>query len=361
MKSYQKILFQVIGSPHSQNETIIKLKGNQIDEIFSYSFENRVALLFLEKLDSAGYRLTAEGLSNLERLRERRRNTDRVLEKITSVLNEKFQNEWVFFKTLKPFPSTPNDTDWFPFDVRNHEKMCKHLCENGFSFLEQAPLQTTLIEDSGRGIADSDKRGGVWYIDCYKQPGADYFIYLDPLKLKKHITFETIDGVQMPNLSPHAELSAICFHNVFPERTYSIETFYLILHYMLLIETEENLDLFIRTSKELHVVRAIVANLKITQSLHIQHFGVPVDSISYVLEELAGTAILSEKERNPIVLPHYFDVSTFWMCFFEKLQEPLSLKSLFVQFFHMLNPIFFIGVVRILIKRLSRGGTYKQM
>ena len=59
-----------------------------------------------------------------------------------------------------------------------------------------------------------------------------------------------------------------------------------------------------------------------------------------------------EKERfnQTQNLPYDFSKLCFWRCFFQKLKDPISFRSLFVQFYHMLNPVFFWGVVRILIK-----------
>lgn len=361
MKNKQDILFSVIGSPFISDQEVILPDSLQVDELFDYSFENRVALLFLERYLEQGGELSEVGLSNLEKMRARRVDTDDVLKKVTDVLDQKYAGEWVFFKTLKPFPSTPNDTDWFPFDVRKHQEMCDHLVENGFSFLEQAPLQTTLIEDSGKGIADSDKRGGVWYIDCYKEPGADYFIYLDPKKMRRHLTYENVGGRKMPNLKAAAELSAICFHNVFPERTYSIETFYLILHYLNVIQNTDDVDNFIKTVKENSVKRAVSANLTITQALHEKFFGSRVGFIDQILS-VFDEEVEERKSFNQMnELPYNFSKMVFWRCFFEKLKDPLSFRSLFVQFYHMLNPVFLWGVIKILKQRMSKGGTYKQM
>lgn len=355
------MLFRLIGSPFVNSDPQELPKAQRLDEVFDYSFENRVALLLLERYVEKGGQLTEQGNRNLEKMRNRRLDTDKVLSKVTDILNMKYENEWVFFKTLKPFPSTPNDTDWFPFDVSKHAEMCDHLIENGFSFLEEAPLQTTLIEDSGVGVADSDKRGGVWYIDCYRQPGADYFIYLDPEKMRRHLTFENINGKSMPNLKAAAELSAICFHNVFPERTYSIETFYLILHYLIVLSDTDDVENFIETVRENHISRAVSANLSVTQALHLKHFSKRIELIDQILAEFDQELGEGDVFTKHPELPYNFSKSCFWRSFFEKLRDPLSFKSLFVQFYHMLNPVFLWGVVRIIVKRMSKGGIYKQM
>jgi len=361
MKNQQDMLFKVIGSPFVNNEDITLPTPEEVDELFDFSFENRVALLFLLTYVELGGKLTETGQHNLKKLQNRRIDTDAILIKVTDILDQKYAGEWVFFKTLKPFPSTPNDTDWFPFDVSKHGEMCQHLLDNGFTFLEQAPLQTTLIDDSGVGVADSDKRGGVWYIDCYREPGADYFIYLDPKKMRKHLYYEDVGDKKLPNLKASAELSAICFHNVFPERTYSIETFYLVLHYLNVIETTGDQANFIATVKENHIERAVSANLAITQSLHEEYFGSKAEFLESILNEFSEEIREGVNYSENGVLPYNFSKLCFWRCFFQKLKDPISFRSLFVQFYHMLNPVFLWGVIKILKQRMSKGGTYKQM
>ena len=357
----QEMLFNIIGSPFIDTNNNSLPGAKEVDDLFDFSFENRVAMLFLERYVELGGVLSDTGKFNLEKLRKRRRDTDDVLSKVTDVLDLKYKGEWTFFKTIKPFPSTPNDTDWFPFDVSKHQEMCDHLIANGFTYLEWAPLQTTLIDDAGVGIADSDKRGGVWYIDCYKEPGADYFIYLDPKKMKRHLVYEDIDGRKMPNLKASAELSAICFHNVFPERTYSIETFYLVLHYLNVIQETNDIDNFIETVKENFVGRAVSSHLAITQALHEQYFGTKVQLVEELLKHFPDEKIESSNYSREALLPYNFSKMSFWRCFFQKLKDPISFRSLFTQFYHMLNPVFFWGVVKILKQRMSKGGTYKQM
>ena len=183
----QELLLTTIGAPASTVR--VRPTPDQVDECFDLAFENRVGLLFLERCRELGVALSPAARENHARLSERRDLTERMMIRLADVLQTVARDRWVLFKSVKPFPSTPNDTDWFPFDRREHPALVRRLLESGFSFLERAPLQTTLIEDSGAGRVHSDKRGGIYYIDCYKAPSADYFIYLDPDKMRRHFTY----------------------------------------------------------------------------------------------------------------------------------------------------------------------------
>lgn len=357
-----KQMFHVIGSPFANNKDVTLPTMEAIDELFEFSFENRVGLLFLQQCKDLGAELSPAGQENYKKLDQRRSDTEDMLIKITGLLNEIHKDNWVMFKTVKPFPSTPNDTDWFPFDEKDHPRLCQHLLDSGFSFLEEAPLQTTLIEDSGVGTADSDKRGGVWYIDCYRAPGADYFKYLDPAKMKRHLIQTEVKGVMIPNLASPAELTAICYHNVFPERTYSVESFYLILHYLKDMQDKNLIDDFIATVNENFVPRAVSANLAVTRALHKHHFGfVPsiLDELLNIFDKSIGEEVTLNSDNY--YLPYNFNNSCFWLCFLEKLRDPISMRSIFVQAFHMLNPAFGWGALKIIWKRTRPGSIYKQM
>ena len=361
-KQYQMI-FDTLGSPFSKKKNLKSPSSESIEKIFSFLFENRIALFYFEEIQKNGFIFKGNLKENFKKLKKRRLDTNKVLVKLTKVLNRKYFNQWVFFKTLKPFPSTPNDSDFILFDVTKHNEMCSYLISEGFSYLEKAPLQTTLIDDSGQGLANSDKRGGVWYIDCYKEPGADYFIYLDVNKLKGFQCYKKINGAKIPTLDPCAELSAICFHNIFPERTFSIETFYLILFYLKEIEASRKIEMLVDFVKNNNMIRALSANLILTNDIHKIYFSKDIDIIKHILSQLGQNPINNKTRKiDDYSFPYFFPKKLFFNVLLEKLKEKKSFISLLNQFFHMLNPFFLISVLVILYKRLyKKGGIYKQM
>lgn len=359
-EKWQNTVFSTIGSPLIGGGVLPETEA--IDDCFDFAFENRIGLLFLQRCIDMGVSLSPTAKAHYDRLDERRQQTEAVMVRLSEILQKKIPDEWVLFKSVKPFPSTPNDTDWFPFDIKRHGELVDYLLSLGFTFLEKAPMQTTLIANEGVGIAHSDKRGGVYYIDCYQAPSADHFIYLDPGKMRRHFMYREVNGTPLPALAASGELTAILFHNIFPEKTYSIESFFLTLHYLAEIEKAGQLDDFVSTVKENFVERAVSANLAITAVLHNRYFG----SVPPFLETLLATfpsAVEEGKlfEEMNCKLPYNFSNGCFWRTFWEKLRDPLSLRSAFVQALHMLNPIFFYDVVTIIWKRTRKGGIYKQM
>jgi len=151
-------------------------------------------------------------------------------------------------------------------------------------------------------------------------------------------------------------------HNVFPEKTYSIETFYLIMHYLAEIERRGQRDEFIAAVRNNCCARAASANLAVTAALHQRHFDFVPEPLTALLTAFpSGRAegrLLASGERS---LPYNFSNTCFWLVFVEKLRDPISIRSACVQLLHMMNPFFFFYVMRIIWKRTRGGGIYKQM
>jgi len=368
MQKEIEIIIKTLGTPFSEKNFIHKreLKAFNLHNLFETAFENRVGLLFLEKLKGLNVDFDEYLQFEYESLWKRYRETQDVIKKLAINLNKVAPNQYSLFKSIKPFLSTPNDTDFFPLgDRKLHKRIVNFLLENGYFFLEEAPLQTTIIDSRGAGKVHSDKRGGTYYIDCYIEPGADYFIYFDNRKLAGYVMDYYIDDVPVKTLNYTADLAMVMYHSCFPEKTYTIETFYLILYFLKRIqekEGSEGINSFVSFCRENHVTRAVKANITITILLHKKFFGF----IPEVLEKLSKEFGYDEIEERTISksnfsLPYNFTFRTFVITFFEKLKERKSFISFGNQLLHMLNPKFAYEVVTIIWKRSTGGGIYKQM
>jgi hypothetical protein len=354
-----RILFQTIGSPIGTGELVPSTED--IEELTEYAFKSRIGLLFLDECRRRGIRLGPAAVELHASLTKRRKATDAVVVKLARKLDEVAAGEWVLFKSIKPFASTPNDTDWFPLDPKRHSELVAHLQHGGeFKLLETAPRQTTLIDRSGEDVADTTKRGGVYYIDCYVYPSTDYFIYLDPRRLRDHVRTTHINEYPIPILSPQAELAAIMFHNIFPERTLTPESYYLVKGYLDRIESEGSFEDFIRVCRDQRVEYAAAANLAFVRAVDREQFGLVDDRTESVIRDL-GHPSLELPGFDPCgAYPHQVSNKVFWATFISKQRDPTSLRSSFTQLLHMLNPVFFADVIKIIWRRSVRGGVYEQ-
>ena len=355
-----RLIFQTIGWPIGTGT--VTPKPDQLEAITEFAFKSRVGLLFLDECVNRGVALGPKALELHASLMNRRWETDRVVAKLARKLDEVAKGEWVLFKSIKPFASTPNDTDWFPFEAQRHQGLVDHLCApgGGFKWMETAPRQTTLIEDGGEGVTDTTKRGGIYYIDCYVAPSTDYFIYLDPRRMRGYTEIQDVAGYPVPILQPHAEMTALMFHNVFPEKSFTIESYYLVKRYLDLMEERGTLDAFVDVCRDQKVEYACAANLVMAREIDQAQFGHQDKRITRILETL-GYADLKIKGFNPAgAFPYELPAKVFWWAFLSKQRDRTSFLSTLKQFAHMLNPIFFADVVRIVWRRTIKGGVYEQ-
>lgn len=355
-----RLIFETIGWPIGTGTR--KPAPQQLETLTEFAFKSRVGLLFLDECLRKGVELGPKARALHASLMARRAATDRVIVKLARRLDEVARGEWVLFKSIKPFAATPNDTDWFPFDAARHRGLVDHLCAegHGFKLMEKAPLQWTLIEDGGIDITDTTKKGGIYYIDCYVAPSTDYFIYLDPARMRDSVEMTRIDGYDVPILQPHAELTAIMFHNVFPEKSFSIESYYLVKRYLDLIEAAGTLDAFVTACRDQKVEYACAVNLALTRDIDAGQFGGNDPRIARLLDAL-GYGDLTIKGFDPFgAFPYAIPAKVFWGAFLSKQRDRTALRSTGNQFLHMLNPIFFADVVRVVYRRTIKGGVYEQ-
>ena len=354
-----RILFQTIGSPIGAGS--MTPDAADIEHLTEYAFKSRVGLLFLDECVRRGVALGPAATYLHQSLTKRRTATDEVVVRLAKKLDEVAEGEWVLFKSIKPFAATPNDTDWFPLDPTRHRELVEHLQRDGsFKLLEVAPRQTTLIESGGDGVTDTTKKGGVYYIDCYVFPSTDYFVYLDPRRLRHHVRSTTINGYRIPILSPQAELAAIMFHNIFPERTFTPESYYLGKSYLDMIEQGDGLQAFVDVCREQKVEYAAACNLALVAAVDRQQFSIEDERVRRLLEMLGWPALevpeFDARGKYPYQVPNRI----FWRSFLSKQRDVTSRRSTGVQFLHMLNPVFFADVVKIVWKRSVKGGVYEQ-
>src|SRR3954454_18214704 len=107
-----QMIFSTIGFPIGTGT--LAPTAAEVDNALDYVFKSRVGLLFLNCCVANGAKLSDRAGEMHSSLQERSSRTRVVIAKLARVLNSADAGQWVLFKSLKPFASTPNDTDWFP-------------------------------------------------------------------------------------------------------------------------------------------------------------------------------------------------------------------------------------------------------
>ena len=101
-------LIKLIGSPYAQD---LPNQEPELDIVkgLQHAFINRIPTLFLEKIDGRDKHL--ELVSQEEKMWARAKKTREVLVRLANKLNKWNPDGYVIFKSIKPYPGTPNDTD----------------------------------------------------------------------------------------------------------------------------------------------------------------------------------------------------------------------------------------------------------
>ncbi|MHC4618039.1 MAG: hypothetical protein ACYTEQ_09835 [Planctomycetota bacterium] len=348
-----------VGSPAGVEPTLSGTTPEAIRDEFQWAWENRIGLLYL--LTVPERTLAPALLEGRESLIRREAETMAVLRRVCGHLNVA-DVRYVIFKTVRPYPFTPNDVDvLFLGTSEEYQRAVDLLMSKGYKKLGVAPLQTLAYDPAGEGKVGPKKEGGTYYLDLYRHAGADYFRYLDTHRAAACVQYLETDGIQIPILKPELELPVMLYHNVFPENTYHIEHFYLVLYYLYGSKAID-LDGFVDQTRRNHYVSAVRANLTITSALHERAFGVVPDRVQSVLEELGGAdrKTAERLKRAGYRTPYYFRAPLFVGAAVAKLVEWNSLSSLFVQGAHMLQPRFMIDAVRAFVMRIKGAGVYEQ-
>jgi len=351
-------LIRQIGTPFEPDR--VYAEPEECKAIYKYAFKNRIALLYLLGLKKSG---RLDGLvGKYEELDFRSKETMVTAARAARVLND-IDVSYVIFKTIRPYPATPNDVDILCLDdSNNYRKAVKAFFDSGYVNLAGiAPMQISFADTRGGQLLNSDKIGGIYYVDLYKAPAVDYFIYLDPDKLKDEIVYSKLNGHSAKVLKPEIELPAILMHSVFPENTYTLELFYSIC-YCLAVFDKRQTDNFVNFSIKSNIAFPVRVCLCLTALLHYEAFGYIPDVLSKTLKAVGGGCPreVSAFRAKDMSTPYKFLPSTFWSAFFRKLKEAPSLKSLGVQGVHMLNPVFLKDFSVSLYRKLTKQ-TYNQV
>lgn len=347
-------LIKIVGSPYLSD--VPNVGDDVLEEIYDEAFKDRVGLLYLTIHRKEGWSRSLE--DKYQKLNERRQKTLKVVASLGDSLNEYGREKYAIFKSLKPYPATPNDTDVINFGEKaKFKSVIEYLYSKGYEFHEWAPMQTTLIHPHGIGKTGKGKKGGTYYIDMYSDISTDYFLYIDKRSLLPYVETRMVEGQNIQNVKKEVELAIILFHNVFPERTFQLEHFYMPLYH--LHEDDFDLDTMITFAEGQKLVRAIATNLTLVEYMHCEIFGFVPERVKLLLDRWGrNVRELEQFKKMGSATPYMISPKTFWLTFYDKLHDWAAFKSLLVQALHMLNPVFFFDVMRSLKNRFSEKGTY---
>lgn len=355
-KNTSFLLMSIIGSPFVNNVSQMgDCKDIDYEKLYAYAWENRVELLFLRALEK---KHLLKGFEDRKEILEKRSFFTRKVAADASKALQASNVDHIVFKSIKPFPATPNDVDIVCLgNKKEYQKGLNAFYNAGFKFIEKAPMQTVLYHPLGEGKVGPKKKGGTWYIDFYRGVATDYYEYINKESLSKYRIERDVEGQKTILLTPEPELAIVLFHNVFPEKTCHLEHLYLCL--FALIDSSFDLNKFIQFSEDNCLERGIKANLTVFEALHKKVFGVVPEPIEMLLDRWGRNKSiqdgLSSVNYN---MKYIFSGAEFWKVFFSKQREAYSRKSLIRQCVYMLNPVCFLDTLRSALVRTFSKDNY---
>jgi hypothetical protein len=346
-------VLRAIGSPFVPSDGW-SFSASETRQLLDCATDNKIGLLFLETAKRNTFLGDLEPIYREER--ERYLQTLVTAQRVACFL-EQAGVEYALYKTLKPFPITPNDVDVLLFGDRGEQEAAiGALSEAGFAVVGVAPLQTCMYDGRDGGHGNSNKQGGIYYVDLYREASASHVIYLNKQLLRATVqNVETRVGSQrVHTLRPEADLLATLAHSVFPEQLYTLNDYYSTLYYLTQMDTQASVD-FVTMVEENSVSYAVRSSLGITAALHhATHNLVPLN-LRETLAALGGsTREVSRFTRGSSETPHRFSVYAMLVFLLERAKDARGRASIVRQLMNMWKPQFARYILQVAIDRRRR-------
>jgi len=350
-------LLKTIGSPFSSIALESVSNSNEATKLYTLALKNKIGLLYLDALKK--HREFRDFKSEYEKGYTRYTETLVTAINISKLLDSAGIDH-VIFKFFKLYPNTPSDVDvLFLCSDDEYIKATEMLIRKGYYKIGETPSQTVVYDLRG-GYDRMDKRtkggkkGGIYYIDLYREAAASCIIYIDKEKLSKYVAKIDLDGEKIWALKPEAELAVTLMHSVFPEQLYTLADYYTSIYYLFGASKRE-VNNFINLVKENKVTIAIKSILRITAVLHKLAHGFVPEKIQEILIELgSGTPKANGFIENNFEAPYRHSMLTVVRVLLEKVQERRFRKSVVMQMGAMLNRSFGKEVIDDIIQRRKR-------
>lgn len=342
-------LLKYIGSPLLPDWTV--QPPVEDERLFKLAFRNNVEMLYFQALEKA------DALNTLRKQRDeivgRQQETLKTIVRLSSTLTQGGIAHAIT-KTLRPFPGTPNDIDCLYLgDLKDYEKAGEYMLGQHYRLTGPRDMQYEFFDELQGGEYFSDKAGGRFYIDFYRELAADHMPYMDSDLLRHHVVEITVPGFEHPVkvFTREAEMVVLALHSVLMHRIVPLEVFYSYA-YLMADMNKVDLDKLAQISRDSHAGPGMRAVLALIKSLHQKCFGQVPHQLQYLLDRIGDRPAESRAlAANQWKMPHVVNLSTFVTTVFGKTRGARARRGFFKELAHMLNPVF---AVEVLYHMLSR-------
>ena len=348
-------LLRAIGSPFaSEQKHELPENNDEALELYNYATKNKIGLAYLESLKDQD-KLEEFGLG-LKYQEEAKKHNEQLItaSRISKLLNS-FDVNYAIFKSIMPFPATPNDVDIIHFGSDEEYKKAVEITlrSNYMEVKGEADAEQRMFHDA-RVCEHSDHKHDVYDVDLYQKISASYVLYLDKRKLERYVCELNVSNNKLKVLKPETELVTIIIHSIIPEMLCTLFVYYATLYHLERMNSEE-ISRFIDVAKENNVTFAVRNHCSLIAELHKAAHGFVPEKIEKVLDEL-GDETNERKNllKNNFKAPHKYSMSTVIRTLLEKGKEREFRRSAVKQAVYMLNPKLLKWVVKSIIGRRRR-------
>lgn len=258
---------------------------------------NKVLLLYLESLvkvwGEVEYTCAREYLE--EQLLKLREQQARMTSLITFIagLFESEKIEYTFFKTIKPFPHTPNDADILLASTSDLKNAYKALKSEGW-----IPLNKERY-----GITMYNRIYGL-NADLHLEPMVSNLLYLDKSLLFQHAIEKEINDYRIRTLDDCAELIAVAAHSGYKEHIFTLNDFYTIIMLAENVRQKDLSELVANTKSRV----IVMMQLTLTSSLVKAAFSKINLKLNCLLECLGNSRIVNilSFKKKVLKMPHKY-------------------------------------------------------
>lgn len=350
-------LLRTIGSPFpSEQKEVSPENKEEALELYEYATKNKIGLAYLESIKDQG-KLEEFGLIEKYEEEQKKHNEQLITaSRISELFNSSGVN-YAIFKSIMPFPATPNDVDIIHFGSDDEfERAAEIMLQSDYMEVKgQADAEQRMFHDvkCGGCLDPHPKEKDVYDVDLYQKISASHLLYLDKKKLEKYIAEINIFG-KIKVLRPEAELVTIIIHSIIPEMLCTLFVYYATLHHLERMHSEE-INKFIDIATENNVTFAVKTHCSLVAELHKVAHGFVPEEIKELLVKLGDEE--REQEillKNNFKMPHKYSLLAVTRILLEKAKEAGFRRSALKQGIYMLNPKLFKWVISEIVLRRDR-------
>ena len=180
-------LLRAIGSPFaSEQKHELPENKDEALKLYNYATKNKIGLAYLESLKDQD-KLEEFGLELKYQAEAKKHNEQLITARRISKLLNSFDINYAIFKSIMPFPATPNDVDIIHFgSAEEGEKVAEIILQSDYMEVKgEADAEQRMFHDiryTGY-LNPHPRKKDVYDVDLYQIIAASHVIYLDKKKI----------------------------------------------------------------------------------------------------------------------------------------------------------------------------------